>query len=29
VPAKGSDGVWNVRRDIRLGEKIPGYLPLR
>ncbi len=22
---KGSDGIWSVRRDIRLGEKIPGY----
>lgn len=27
VPTKGSDGVWNVRRDIRLGEGIPGYPP--
>jgi len=25
TPQRGSDGVWNVRRDIRLGEKIPGY----
>ena len=29
APTKGSDGVWNVRRDIRLGEKIPGYPPAR
>ena len=25
VPTKGSDGIWSVRRDIRLGENIPGY----
>ncbi len=25
TPTKGADGVWNVRRDIRLGAKIPGY----
>lgn len=25
TPTKGTDGVWNVRRDIRLGEKIPDY----
>lgn len=29
APTKGPDGVWNVRRDIRLGEKIPGYPPAR
>lgn len=27
TPFRGSDGVWNVRRDIRLGEQIPGYPP--
>lgn len=25
APTKGPDGIWDVRRDIRLGEKIPGY----
>jgi protocatechuate 3,4-dioxygenase beta subunit len=25
TPTKGADGVWNVRRDIRLGEQIAGY----
>ena len=29
TPKRGSDGVWSVRRDIRLGEKIPGYPPTR
>ncbi|MEO8195614.1 MAG: hypothetical protein ABI689_02715 [Thermoanaerobaculia bacterium] len=29
VPTKDGDGVWQVRRDIRLGEKIPGYPPAR
>ena len=29
TPSRGPDGVWNVRRDIRLGEKIPGYPPAR
>ena len=25
VPTRDDDGVWNVRRDILLGEKIPDY----
>jgi protocatechuate 3,4-dioxygenase beta subunit len=25
TPRRAADGVWNVRRDIRLGERIPGY----
>ncbi len=29
TPTKGADGIWNVQRDIRLGEKIPGYPPAR
>ncbi|MEO7794869.1 MAG: hypothetical protein ABIV06_08865 [Thermoanaerobaculia bacterium] len=29
TPTRGADGVWNVRRDIRLGEKIPGYSETR
>lgn len=24
-PVKGDDGVWRVRRDITLGENVPGY----
>lgn len=27
TPQRGSDGAWNVRRDIRLGERIAGYPP--
>lgn len=29
VPQKDEAGVWQVRRDIRLGERIPGYPPAR
>lgn len=29
APKKDDAGVWQVRRDIRLGEKIPGYPPAR
>jgi protocatechuate 3,4-dioxygenase beta subunit len=29
TPVKGADGAWSARRDIRLGEKIPGYPPPR
>ncbi len=29
APTKGADGTWSVQRDIRLGEKIPGYPPAR
>jgi protocatechuate 3,4-dioxygenase beta subunit len=25
TPTRGADGLWSVRRDIRLGESIPGY----
>jgi protocatechuate 3,4-dioxygenase beta subunit len=25
TPTRGADGVWHVRRDIRLGVGVPGY----
>jgi protocatechuate 3,4-dioxygenase beta subunit len=25
TPTRGADGVWHVRRDIRLGAGVPGY----
>ncbi|MGE3172386.1 MAG: hypothetical protein AB7O97_07140 [Planctomycetota bacterium] len=25
TPVRGADGVWRARRDIRLGEGVPGY----